>query len=217
MAWAVSFSRLRTVRPTLRKSLFADGSTAVPDLPKIETGGINLSLDNTNADILKIRLQSDSAFLKQYKDKTFFILAKSGGVICFGAKTQLQNQVYTANVAKSKFPTGIVQVTLFIADGEPVSERIAFIQHNDQLKLSLNTEQPVYTTRQRVKININAKKNDQPDIGNFSLTVVDDSKVPFDENAETTIMSYLLLTSDIKGYIEKPNYYFNHPNEKNGS
>ena len=24
----------------------------------------------------------------------------------------------------------------------------------------------------------------------------------------------MLLTSDIKGYIEKPNYYFNHPDEK---
>ena len=196
------------------KVTYADGSTGMPDLPKIETGGISLSLDNTGEDVLKIKLQSDSAFLREYKNKTFFILAKSGGVICFGAKTQLQNQVYTANVPKSKFPTGIVQVTLFIADGEPVSERIAFIQHNDQLKLSLNTEQPVYATRQRVKININAKKTDQPDVGNFSLTVLDDAKVPFDENAETTILSYLLLTSDIKGYIEKPNYYFNHADEK---
>jgi len=38
--------------------------------------------------------------------------------------------------------------------------------------------------------------------------------VPYDENSETTILTNLLLTSDIKGYIEKPNYYFNHPDEK---
>ena len=196
------------------KVTYADGTTAAPDLPKVETGGISLSLDNTNADVLKIKLLSDSSFLKEYKDKTFFLLAKSGGVICFGAKTQLQSQVYTASVLKSKFPTGILQVTLFIADGEPVCERIAFINHNDQLKLNLSTALPVYTTRQRVKININAKKGDQPATGNFSLTVLDDAKVPFDENAETTIMSYMLLTSDIKGYIEKPNYYFNNPDEK---
>jgi hypothetical protein len=44
--------------------------------------------------------------------------------------------------------------------------------------------------------------------------VVDDAKVPFDEDGETTILTYLLLTSDIKGYIEKPNYYFSHPNAK---
>jgi hypothetical protein len=32
--------------------------------------------------------------------------------------------------------------------------------------------------------------------------------VPFDENAETTILTSTLLTSELKGYIEKPNYYF---------
>ncbi len=40
--------------------------------------------------------------------------------------------------------------------------------------------------------------------------MIDENKVPFDEDAETTILSSLLLTSDLKGHIEKPNYYFNH-------
>jgi len=141
-------------------------------------------------------------------------LAKASGVICFAAKTQLQNQIYYAKVPKTKFPTGIVQVTLFTSDGEPISERIAFIQHHDQLNLSISSDHPDYTTRQKVKLNISAKSNSQPDEGNFSISVIDDSKVPYDENAETTILTNLLLTSDITGYIEKPNYYFNHPDEK---
>jgi hypothetical protein len=196
------------------KVTFADGSTASPDLPKIQANGINLSLENNSPDILGLRLQADQIFFNEYKDKTLFIIAKSEGVICFAAKTVLSSQVYSANIPKSKFPTGIVQVTLFTADGEPLSERIAFIQHNDQLKLSVTGDQPAYSTRQKVKLNITAKNGALPDEGNFSITVLDESKVPFDDDSETTILTYLLLTSDIKGYIEKPNYYFNHADEK---
>jgi hypothetical protein len=193
---------------------FADGSKATPELPKMITDDISLSIENNDPDVLGIKLQADPAFIKDYGGKTFFILAKSSGVICYAAKAVLQNQFYGASVPKSKFPTGIVQVTLFTFDGEPISERIAFIQHNDQLNLAVSSDHPTYDTRQMAKLNIAAKNDGQPDEGNFSVSVIDETKVPFDENAETTILTNLLLTSDIKGYIEKPNYYFNHPDAK---
>jgi len=193
---------------------FADGTAATPDLPKVLADATTVNIDNADPDVLKIKLLSDAAFVKENEGKTFFILAKSAGVIAFAAQTKLQNQVYTASVPKSKFPTGIAQITLFSDDGEPLSERIAYIMHNDQLNLSVASDHPDYTTRQKVKLNITAKNNDKPVEGNFSVTVIDDAKVPFDENSETTILSYLLLTSDISGYIEKPNYYFNHPDAK---
>ena len=193
---------------------FADGSTLTPEFPKVGSDGIDLSVTNNDPDVLNVKLQSDQAFLKDFLGKTFFILAKSSGVIYFAAKTQLQSMVYNASIPKNKLPTGIVQITLFTGDGEPVSERIAFIQHNDQLNLAVTSEHPIYDTRQLVKLNVNAKNNNTPDEGNFSVSVIDESKVPYDEDAETTILTYLLLTSDIKGYIEKPNYYFNHPDQK---
>lgn len=193
---------------------FSDGSSVNTDLPKIQTGGINLALDNSITDVLKIKLQADPPFVQAYQNKTFFILAKSGGVIYFAAQTKLQSQFYNASVPKSKFPTGIVQLTLFSEDGDPISERIAFIQHNDQLSLSINSDHTAYLTRQKVKLNITVKNNNLPVEGNFSIAVVDESKVPVDENAENTILTNLLLTSDLKGYIEQPNYYFNHPDEK---
>jgi hypothetical protein len=193
---------------------FADGTTATPDLPKVLADATTVNIDNADPEVLKIKLLSDAAFVKENEGKTFFILAKSAGVIAFAAQTKLQNQVYTASVPKSKFPTGIVQVTLFSDDGEPLSERIAYVMHNDQLNLSIASDHPDYITRQKVKLSVTAKNNDKPVEGNFSVTVIDDAKVPFDENSETTILSYLLLTSDIAGYVEKPNYYFNHPDAK---
>ena len=51
-----------------------------------------------------------------------------------------------------------------------------------------------------------------PVIGNFSVSVTDAGRVPIDEDDETTILSNILLTSDLKGYVEQPNYYFNNTN-----
>jgi hypothetical protein len=108
-----------------------------------------------------------------------------------------------------------VQVTLFSATGEPLNERLAFVQNADGLKLGINTEKQSYGTRQKVKLNLNAKDaTDKPVVGSFSVAVIDETKVPVDETAETTILSELLLTSDLKGYIEKPNYYFTNPTEQ---
>jgi hypothetical protein len=61
---------------------------------------------------------------------------------------------------------------------------------------------------------VSAKNKAVPAEGNFSVSVVDETTVSFDEEADNTILSHLLLTSDLKGYIEKPNYYFIHHDGK---
>src|SRR5690606_37299633 len=97
---------------------------------------------------------------------------------------------------------------------EPISERLAFVLHTDAMNLSLKTDLPTYKPRQKVKLTLDAKSKGLPIVGDFSVTVTDETKVPVDENSETTILSSLLLTSDLKGYVEKPNYYFNKTDEK---
>ncbi len=53
-----------------------------------------------------------------------------------------------------------------------------------------------------------------PAPGSFSVSVINESRTPINENAEITILNSLLLTSDLKGYIEQPNYYFINNNAK---
>jgi hypothetical protein len=45
-------------------------------------------------------------------------------------------------------------------------------------------------------------------VGSFSMSVVNQNKVNLVEEDEITIVSNLLLTADLRGYIEHPNYYF---------
>lgn len=193
---------------------FPDGTKSTYDLPKVLNEGIYISVNNSNPDSLTIKLISNPAFLDKFKNTLFYIIAQSGGTICYAAQTNLQNLFYASTLAKSKFPTGILQFSLLTSEGDPLSERLVFIQHNDLLNVNITTDHPVYTTRQKVHMNLSIKNKEVPDVGTFSLSVTDESKVPYNEDNETTILSSLLLTSDLKGYIEKPNYYFNHVDTK---
>lgn len=189
---------------------FPDGTHSSYDLPRIMEDGIDLAVYNNSADSLHIKILSNDTFLQKFNNIPFYIIAQSGGVIYYAAQTRLRSLAYGASIAKNKFPTGVLQVTLLSSEGDPLSERICFIQHNDMTSIAVNTDRPTYLQRQRVHMTITAKNKEIPALGTYSVAVTDESKVPYDENSETTISSSLLLTSDLKGYIEKPNYYFNH-------
>jgi len=194
------------------KITYPDGSQNTIPLPKaLEQGYVMIVNNNDTANVL-IRITGSSSLSNQKA----YVVAQSGGVICYVANNTTGSTSFSATIPKSKFPSGIAQFTLFSATGEPLNERIAFIKRNtDMLNLTVNADQPTSAPRQKVKININARNNSgKPVIGAFSAAVIDESKVQTDEDAETTILSHILLTSDLKGYIEQPNYYFNKTNEK---
>jgi hypothetical protein len=194
---------------------FADGSKNTYDLPAAKADGVSLSVTNNDLEKVSLRISASDQFFQTHKGKPLYIVAQNGQMICYAGQTPpLMNKVYPASIPKAKFPTGVIKLTLFTVNGQALSERSIFVQRNDQLNLTLSSAKPLYTAKQQVVMNVAAKKANLPSEANLSVTVIDESKVPFDENAETTILTSLLLTSDLKGYIEKPNYYFNKASEK---
>ncbi|MGH7238149.1 MAG: carboxypeptidase-like regulatory domain-containing protein, partial [Candidatus Saccharimonadales bacterium] len=146
------------------------------------------------------------------------LVGQAGGQIFYAGKSKPGSKSFTADIPKNTFPTGIVRFTLFSPAGEPINERLVFVRNHDQLRLQATTDRQVYSPRQKVKIDFNAKDKDgKPVVGSFSVAVTDETKVPVDEDAENSILSNLLLTSDLKGYIEKPGYYFINDNRKSNT
>lgn len=187
---------------------FPDGFAATYDMPRVKPAGITLTVYNNDPENLNIKLTANDPYFKANQGKLYYIAAQVGGAIYFAAQTALQTPTYTASIPKSKFPTGLVQLTLFSERGIALAERISFVKRNDMLNLSLAPDRKAFSVRQKVKFAVAAKNNTAPVEGEFSVSVIDETKVPVDEESETTIISNLLLTSEIKGYIEKPNYYF---------
>ena len=79
--------------------------------------------------------------------------------------------------------------------------------------MQVETDRPTYARRDPVKMRISvADIGGNPMGGTFSMSVTDNRVVGLD-SAVGHIVSSLLLTSDLKGYIENPNYYLEDPED----
>ncbi len=187
---------------------FADGSKQDLLLPTISNKGISLSINNDSVDHAAVRIQANPGYFAENKGKAYGVLIYSGG-IATTVTCKLDSPTITMDIIKRKLFTGVTTVTLFSQSNEPLAERLIFVQNYDQLNLDITTDKNTYNTREKVNLKLNAKtRADSSSVGHFSIVVTDESKVQADENNETTILTNLLLTSDLKGVIEQPNYYF---------
>jgi len=191
------------------KLTFADGTQDTIELPKPDTSGIALTVNNNSKSVISFILSANDNYILANKHKNFLLLIYSGGkAITYNFK--LDAQTITLDMQKHLLHPGITRITLFSPDNEPLCERILFIQNHDQLNLHMNADKKVYTKREQVNLQLNTKDPaDSSVAGHFSVSVIDENKVSEDENNERNILTDLLLTSDLKGYVEQPNYYFN--------
>ena len=190
---------------------FKDGSEKAIPLPKVKTQGYVLTADNTDPNELKIIISTTEL---DQPDSELTLVAQTNGQVQFVSKNKMNSRTFNASIPKSRFPTGILQLTLFSPKNEPVAERLVFINHSDFLKINVSTDKAEFQKREKVKLmlDVNDPKG-KPTLGSFSIAIVDETKVPVDEASETSIISNLLLSSDLKGFIEQANYYFTDTSE----
>lgn len=195
---------------TYKAKITASGETGFTvNLPKAVDGGYTLALDNRRKDSVYVKMAVNEKFFKEKQGSKFYLVAQSGGRIYYTAAARLESPVFIAAIESSRFPTGIAQFTLFSENGQPANERIAFMRNSDTLKLNIIPAAAAYIARQAVKISLSAANvENQPAMGSFSVAVINENRVGIDGNTESTILNNLLLTSELKGNIEQPNYYF---------
>ncbi len=187
---------------------FGDGTQSTVDLPTPISAGVSLSV-TTNSDAkTSIRVIANNAYYHANQNKDLFLLIYSGGT-AITAPFTLDANVISLSIAKQQLHTGVARVTLFSSGGEPLCERLFFVQKHDALTLHIDSAKAEYAKREKVNISLNAKDAKGANAsGHFSMSVVDENVVPSNDTNETTLLTYLLLTSELKGYIEQPDYYF---------
>lgn len=191
------------------------GTETTVQLPRSATQGYVLNVTDADADNLLITISAGKATANA--NQIVSLIGQSAGKVYYAGKSSAGKSVFTSRIAKSKFPTGIAQFTLFTSTGEPLNERLVFIQRPDVLKLNLSSPGQTYAPQQKVTLGLAATSAEKPAVGSFSVSVTDETKVPVNENTENNIITSLLLTSDLRGYVEQPAYYFNNPTDKTRS
>ncbi|WP_316829996.1 hypothetical protein [Pedobacter aquatilis] len=178
--------------------------------PKVNVTGTYLNVTNSyKADSIKILIYSD------LPDQELTLIGQSRGIVCFSAKLKSQKQYKPIWIPKSLFPTGVCQVILQNTKEQNINQRNFFINHQDELKLTVNSAKSTYNIRDSIAISMLAKNAEKQFItGSFSVAVTDDNQSSKDSLNDANIRSYLLLTADLKGEIETPGYYLNNFNEQ---
>ncbi|MBW4889999.1 carboxypeptidase-like regulatory domain-containing protein [Mucilaginibacter sp. HMF5004] len=186
-----------------------DGAKKTVNLPApLKTGSVLRVKNIMDKDTMTLSLYNTSEQATQGK---YSIVGLSRGVVCYAATFAFSNNYFSTRVSKSLFPTGVAHFILLNAAQQPVNERITFINHNDNLKIELNTDAKTFSARDSIPVHITVKDaTGKPVEGSFSMAVTDDNQVKEGSSASDNIVSHLLLSSDLKGYVEDPTYYFTH-------
>lgn len=183
-----------------------NGDEKTIPLPKAANSGYLITVNNTDSAKLNVKVLL-SADLVGTGDLN--LIAQHNGEVYFSAKVPTQKQLVSFNVSKMELPSGIIQLTLFAPTHVPVAERIVFVNNTtDKINLTIENLKPNYKIRENVAIDFNASVNNKPIQGSFSVAVTNASIVAPDIKNESNILTSLLLTSDLKGYVEQPNHYF---------
>jgi hypothetical protein len=188
------------------KIKFSDGSEKNYSLPQIRPSGYILSVSNADKDKLSIKVMRSKNLVDQ---KELRLVGQQSGTIQFTSKVNADKQITSISISKKELTEGILQLTLFSGENVPLAERLVFV-HNptDRILTKLETEKTTYAKRENVTVNLSSSYAGQPNPTAFSVSVTNTSSVKPDPENESNIFSTMLLSSDLVGYIEKPNYYF---------
>lgn len=192
------------------KLTFENDESREYPLPPVIDQGINVTILKSDT-ALQLAIVANDRYYNENKGSAYYLIAQANGILCYAAQATLRNESILVSLPKDRFPTGIAQLTLFDVKGKPLSERLVFVENIRPLDITVNSNKKEYTAKELVNLGLAVDNNGTPTIGSYSVSVVDETKVPIEESQETTILSNLLLTSDLKGYVEAPNYYFTDP------
>lgn len=182
-------------------------------MPEPLVSGYAMSINNPfQSDSISVGIKRNS---ETPADTLGIAVLSRGKVNGFHLVKLINDRELALNFSKEDLPGGISQVILFNKEGRILSDRLFFVSHDDQLIISQNQDKERYMPYDLVNMDFLVK--DQ--IGNlvsttFSLSVRDASDgITYKDN----IWTNLLLSSEIKGYIDNPSYYFEKNDEEHWS
>ena len=176
-------------------------------LPKIQERGCALSLESAPD---SIRICTNTAGLPENYPLGMHIL--HDGIMEYSKEMTVRKGISEyISLPTESLPTGVNQIILFDAKGEVFADRLFFVWpkgkdlNPDRQNLVLEGIKEEYKPFEPVTLSLKA-----PDIrttAHLSLSVKDDAA---DESIydDGTMLTEMLLASEIRGFVERPGYYF---------
>ena len=177
-----------------------DGVEAKYFLPQQTTNGIvlNVTSDHENKRFRIVAPGDNELFKPRY------MIGQMQNEVLFTQNLQSDKQVITGSINTKDFYSGILHLTVFNKDSMPLAERITFVDNKEYIVpavLQCDTLDNGKWARNQLSIMLQDTV-----AGDFSVSITDADFTG--EQRPSNIYSEFLLTSDIRGYVHQPAYYF---------
>jgi len=180
----------------------ADG-TAIPTLlPAAAKEGVVMNVTPEDQNHWRVTVQTTTQTIDQ-----IYLIAHTRQQVKWAQETTLNAGKAGFVIAKDTLGVGVSTLTLFNAARQPLCERLVFRHPAHPLHIAIQPDKQTYGTRQKISLSIDAAA---PVNSSLSVYRLDDLQA----TPETHIGNYLWLASDLKGKIESPDYYFDHPEDE---
>jgi hypothetical protein len=190
-------------RSTVR---LADGTAISTLLPAAYPDGMVMSVSEEDTAHFRVNVQSTAS------GSDIYLIAHTRQSVKLAEAVTLKEGKASFLVDKSSLGEGISHLTLFNAERQPVCERLVFTFPSRRLHIGVSTDKATYATRKPIQLQVGPTGVDgRPLKADCSLSVFRVDSLQTVPSGD--ISSYLWLTSDLKGKIESPGYYFDHPED----
>lgn len=190
---------------TYTANIELNGSEYNYPLPKALPNGHALSIVN-KGNYLYVTVKSNAV---SGLNQTYLLGHQRGKIVVEKFETTNTNE-YVLKLLTDELNDGIMHFTLFNAEGNPVCERLVFIENlKNEATVEIKKDKELLKTRKQIKVGLNVKNLEGNTLeSHLSMSVRDLSAFP--EQMEVgNIKSWLLLNSDLRGEIKNPGYFIN--------
>ncbi|HMK05626.1 MAG TPA: hypothetical protein VK489_15600, partial [Ferruginibacter sp.] len=177
------------------------GSRKTIALPAVKEEGITLSVDNTNPGKAFVKVERSEKNKEKYNN--LLVVAQINYQVAYMGKLNIDEGLDATAINKKNLPAGIMQITVRTEDGKPLAERIVFVANHTISNSLLQAGLVSLEKRKKNIITLDARE-----FSNLQSAVAITNASSESTKYTPTILSAFLLSSDIKGNVHEPGYYF---------
>ena len=198
--------------PRTGKNYFAkiekpQGNHAPVQLPQAKEFGYSLNLISQDKNILTWSIYAP-------ENNRVSLVGQTQGVIYYGKEINLQAGYNTIRVDLKDFPVGVAVFTLFDEKYRETCERLVYVNPQNGLQIAITTDKDAYKPLENVQLTIKTTdKDNRPVAASLGVSVVDEQLIALADDKQDNLLSYILFSSELKGKIQEPSFYFD-KNEK---
>jgi hypothetical protein len=186
-----------------------NGEEVRGEIPKSFPKGFALNISKNKNNELAVTVRTNRETFSLIPDHHLALNVSARNLFLKKAEFRMKSLADRFILPTDDLPDGIVMLTLTGMDSVPLCERLVYIQNEDEVKVKVETDKAEYNQRDSVSVKISLKVNSlNPQNAFLSLAATKNISSKSLSPFPTTISSWFLLESDVRGPVEDPSYYF---------